>query len=84
MDRGHRGAYQELYVGATAEQQKDYQLQGGKAFERELNNASMTNALMGRRGMIMDLMKFIDNYDPDDKIVRTLINADPLKKAEGQ
>jgi len=57
---------------------------GQETFQAEFDAASMVNALHGRQKILAEFIRYLDNQDPDDQLVAAVMNADPLKKAEGE
>src|SRR3990167_905657 len=82
--RGQRTAIQDLYKTAKAEQQAEYQQHGSKIFKKELDESSMANIIVGRREMTIELIRHLDNIDPDQKILQMLMQNDELRKEEGK
>jgi len=82
--RGQRTAIQDLYKTAKAEQQAEYQQHGSKIFKKELDESSMANIIVGRRELAIELIRHLDNIDTDDKVIRALMENDPIKKEEGK
>ena len=82
--RGQRAAYSDLYQRAEFSGRDALQQSGAQAFQRELNSATMTNALTGRREVIIELIRYLDNIDPEDKVLKVLMENDPLQKKEGE
>ena len=82
--RGQRAAYSDLYQKAEFSGRDALQQSGAQAFQRELNSATMTNALTGRREVIIELIRYLDNIDPEDKVLKVLMENDPLQKKEGE
>ena len=66
------------------DRRSETETRGMEAIQTELNAAAMVNALYGRNKAAMGLIRYLDNMDVDDQLVKAMMDADDLKKVEGQ
>jgi len=87
--RGRRSIVQQevneaMQKAITDEERDEIEKKGAEVFNNEFNAASLVNALYGRAKVVTNLLKYLDNMDADDQLVKAIIEADPLGKAEGE
>ena len=73
-----------LKIDMSDDERDPIEKKGTEAIEAELNAAAMVNALYGRAKAATGLIRYLDNMDVDDQLVRAVMDADPERKVEGQ
>ena len=73
-----------LKIDMPDDERDPIEKKGTEAIEAELNAAAMVNALYGRAKAATGLIRYLDNMDVDDQLVRAVMDADPERKVEGQ
>lgn len=86
--RGRRSMIQQDIVNllddnTPSEERDATEKKGTEAFQAEFDAAALVNAMYGRYKVSVNLIKYLDNIDPDDQIVKAIMDADEIKKEEG-
>jgi len=88
--RGRRTVIQQdltsIQNGSTVEDgvRDEIEKKGADAFNDEFNSAAMVNALYGRNKVLVGLLRYLDNMQPEDNVLVAAMMNDPLRKIEGQ